>query len=152
HGFGVLVHELEDFADVPVQFGVEAFCGLDGGAAPRPQTPMTGLEEMHGQLLLARKVFVQGRVGVAALPGDVTNAGALEPLLAEQLHGRAEDLSLGRRIVLANVEGKRLTHAKRRLANANLPVKSARSGSDSRQAGNLSRRHLGSGRPAFSIM
>ena len=99
------------------------FAAVDGGMAPRPQPSMTGLEEMQGQLLLAGEVLVERRIRVAALPGDVTNARAVEPSLAEQLHRRAEDLSLGRGVVLANVEGKRLRHLDVKLAYANLRVK-----------------------------
>lgn len=57
--------------------------------ALRPQPSMTGLEEMQRQFLLAGEVFVQRRIGVAALPNDVTDARAGEPLLAEQLHRRS---------------------------------------------------------------
>ena len=89
---------------------VEALGSEDGGVAFRPQTSMTVLEEIQGQLVLAREVFVQRRIGVAALAGDVPNARAGEPSLAEERHRRAEDLALGRRVVLANVERKRLSH------------------------------------------
>ena len=79
---------------------------------------------MQGQLLLAREMLIQRRIGVAALLGDVTNAGRGEPALAEQLHRGAEDLSLGRRIILANVEGKRAPSVGK-LAYANRQVKTA---------------------------
>ena len=82
------------------------FAASMAALALRPQASMTGLEEMQGQFLLAGEMFVERRIGVAALLGDVTNARAGEAVLAEQLHRRAEDLPLGRGIVFANVEGK----------------------------------------------
>ena len=107
---GCFVHEREDLADVGIQLVVEALRTVDRGVALRPQPSMTGLEEMQRQLLLAPEVFVQRRIGVAAFSGDVTNARAVESSLAEQLHRRAEDLPLGRGIVLGNVERKRRSH------------------------------------------
>src|SRR5262249_46831356 len=101
--------ELKNLADVPFQFVVEGCRGDDGRITLRPQTTVTGLEQIQGQLLLARKVFVQCRIGVAALLRDVANTGRGEPSLTEQFHRCAEDLGLGRGIVLANVEGKHLT-------------------------------------------
>jgi hypothetical protein len=67
----------------------------------RPETPMAGFEEIQRQLLFAGEVLVQGRIGVAALLGDVANAGAVEPALAEQLYRGAQDFPLGRWIRLA---------------------------------------------------
>jgi len=62
---------------------------------------MAGFEEIQRQLLFAGEVLVPGRIGVAALLGDVANAGAVEPALAEQLCRGAQDFPLGRWIRLA---------------------------------------------------
>src|SRR3954470_22502923 len=104
HRLRVLVDEREDRADVPLQFGVEAIRRLDGGTARGPETLVTGLEQMQRQFVLARKVFVQGRVRVAALPGDIPNARACKPVLAEQLHRGAKNVPLGRGIVVSDIE------------------------------------------------
>ena len=78
--------------------------------ALRPQPSMTGLEEMQRQFLLAGEVFVQGRIRVAAFARDVTNARAGEPVLAEQLHRRTQDVPLGPRVVFPDVERQRRPH------------------------------------------
>jgi hypothetical protein len=67
---------------------------------------MADLEQIQRQFLFPGEVLVQRGIGVAALAGDITDAGGGEPVLAEQLHGGAENFPLGRGIVLANVEGK----------------------------------------------
>src|SRR6516164_8959323 len=101
----LLIHELEDLRDVPVQLHVEAFRVDDCSMTLRPQASMTDLEQIEGQLLFAREVLVQSRIGVATLIVNVANRRGSEAVLAEQLKGRAEDLPLGGGIVLVNVEG-----------------------------------------------
>jgi len=101
HRFGILVHQFEDLSDVALQLRLEGFRRDDGGMAFRPETPMAGFEEIQRQLLFAGEVLVPGRIGVAALLGDVANAGAVEPALAEQLCRGAQDFPLGRWIRLA---------------------------------------------------
>src|SRR4029077_15134305 len=98
NGLRVLVYELEKLADISRQFVVEGLRGDDGRVASRPQTAVAGFEEVQGQFFLAGEMFIQRRVGVAALLGNDANGRGGEALLAEQLHRRAEDLSLGRRV------------------------------------------------------
>jgi hypothetical protein len=63
----VLVHELEDLADVSLQLAVESSGVGDRRVTLRPQPLVTRLEQVYRQLLLPREVLVQRRIGVTAL-------------------------------------------------------------------------------------
>ena len=82
----------------------------DAGVQAAPHPAVTGLEQVQRQLVLTGEMLVERRIRVAALLGDVANAGGSQPSRAEQLQRRPEDFLLGRWIVFADIEGSRRGH------------------------------------------
>jgi len=79
---------------------------------------MAGFEKIQRQLFFTNEMLIERGICEAALFGNVADAGRSQAAFAEELHRCAEDLTLGPRIILANVERKGICHLAR-LAVAN---------------------------------